>query len=141
MISLFSWSSNWGYLVLPCISLFGFITNSLNIYVLLNKKMKDITFKYLLATSIIDLFYLTISSYIFIFECKECPYHNTYFTQFFDIYIAHYVSACLAIFNILTDITLSIIRYSILKNNQRLQQNYLDQITFTCSFTVNTRSC
>jgi hypothetical protein len=125
MISLFSWSSNWAYLILPSISIFGFITNILNICVLLSKKMKDISFKYLLATSISDLFYLSISSYIFIYECTACPFHNSYFTQFFDIYIAHYISACLAIFNILTDITLSIIRYSILKN-----KNYIIQTKY-----------
>jgi hypothetical protein len=124
MASLFSWSSNWGYLVLPCISIFGFITNLLNIAVLLNKKMKDVSFRYLLATSISDCFYLTIASYIFIYECKDCPFHNTYFTQFFDIVIAHYISACLAIFNILTDIILSFIRYSVLKNKDYLQPKH-----------------
>ncbi len=124
MASSFSWSSNWGYLVLPCISVFGFITNLLNVAVLLNKKMKDISFRYLLATSISDLFYLTIASYIFIYECKDNPLHNSYFTQFFDIYIAHYTSACLAIFIILTDIILSFIRYSILKNKDYLQPKH-----------------
>ncbi len=112
----FDWASKWGYLILPIICLFGFFTNLINIIVFLNPKMKDISFKYLLATSVSDLFYLFLLSYSFIVQCADCPLHNTYFTQFYDFVIFHYINASLAIFCIFTDIVLSLLRYSILKN-------------------------
>ena len=49
------WTSKWGYLLLPAICIFGFLNNLINIIVFLNSKMKDISFKYLLAISISDL--------------------------------------------------------------------------------------
>jgi hypothetical protein len=112
----FDWASKWGYLILPIICLFGFFTNLINIIVFLNPKMKDISFKYLLSTSVSDLFYLFLLSYSFIVQCSDCPLHNTYFTQFYDFVIFHYINASLAIFCIFTDIVLSLLRYSILKN-------------------------
>lgn len=43
------------YLPLPLVCLIGVITNALNIVVFLNPKMKDISFKYMLAISVADL--------------------------------------------------------------------------------------
>jgi hypothetical protein len=104
-------------LLLSTICIFGFLTNLTNIAVLMNHRMKNISFKYLLATSLSDLFYLSLSIY--------CPENSSYFTQVYFIYIGHYFTSCLAIFIIFTDITLSLIRYSILKNKTYLQSlNY-----------------
>ena len=120
MIS-FDWTSKWGYLLLPAICIFGFLNNLINIIVFLNSKMKDISFKYLLAISISDLLYLLLLSYSFIVQCNDCPLHNTYFTQFYDFIIFHYIATCLAIFSILTEIILSLIRHSVLINEKYLQ--------------------
>jgi hypothetical protein len=120
MIS-FDWTSKWGYLLLPAICIFGFITNLINIIVFLNSKMKDISFKYLLAISISDLLYLFLLSYSFIVQCNDCPLHNTYFTQLYDFIFFHYIATCLAIFCILTEIILSLIRHSVLINEKYLQ--------------------
>jgi hypothetical protein len=134
----FDWASKWGYLILPIICLFGFFTNLINIIVFLNPKMKDISFKYLLATSVSDLFYLFLLSYSFIVQCSDCPLHNTYFTQFYDFVIFHYINASLAIFCIFTDIVLSLLRYSILKNKyyfiQSLKHYKLIGFLFLLSF-------
>ena len=87
--------------------------------------MKDISFKYLLVISFGDLFYLLLLSYSFIVQCNDCTLHNTYFTQFYDFILFHYIAASLAIFNIFIEIFLSLIRYSVLKNNTYLQSlNY-----------------
>jgi hypothetical protein len=40
----FDWATRWGYLIIPAICIFGFLTNLTNIGVLLNPKMKDISF-------------------------------------------------------------------------------------------------
>jgi hypothetical protein len=121
ILSSFDWQSKWEYLFLPVICIFGFVTNLMNIAVLVNPKMKDISFKYLLAISISDLLYLLLLSYSFIVQCTDCILHNTYFTQFYDLIIFHYIAASLAIFCIFTEIFLSLIRYSVLKNNTYLQ--------------------
>ncbi len=112
----FDWLPRWGYLVIPAICVFGFLTNLTNIAVLLNPKMKDISFKYILATCLSDLLYLALEGYSFIELCSDCPLYNSYFTQVYIIFIDNYFTSCLAIFSIFTDITLSLIRYSVLKN-------------------------
>jgi len=119
----FDWATRWGYLIIPAICIFGFLTNLTNIAVLLNPKMKDISFKYILATSISDLIYydLILESYSFFVLCTDCPLHNTYFTQFYDFIIFDYIIPCMAVFCILADITLSLIRYSVLKNKNYIQ--------------------
>ena len=125
MTDQFDWLPRWGYLVIPAICVFGFLTNLTNIAVLLNPKMKDISFKYILATCLSDLLYLTLEGYSFIELCSECPLYNSYFTQVYIIFIDNYFTSCLAIFNIFTDITLSLICYSVLKNKTYLQSlNY-----------------
>lgn len=127
----FDWTPRWGYLVLPAICLFGCFTNLINIAVLLNSKMKDITFKYILATSLSDLVYLFLCSYSFIEICSDCPLHNSYFTQIYIIFIDSYFTSCLAIFVIFIDIAISLIRYSVLKNKTYLQSlNYYLVILF-----------
>jgi len=120
MIS-FDWTTRWGYLVLPSLAIFGFLTNLISIIVLLNPKMKDISFKYLLAISISDLSYLFLCSYAFVYICPDCPLGNTYFTQIAVIYSSNYLTSVLAIFNIFLAIYLSLIRYSILKNKKYFQ--------------------
>ncbi len=95
----FDWATRWGYLIIPAICIFGFLTNLTNIAVLLNPKMKDISFKYILATSISDLIYydLILESYSFFVLCTDCPLHNTYFTQFYDFIVFHYIIPCMVI--------------------------------------------
>ena len=133
----FDWTSRWGFLLIPAICIFGFITNFVNIIVLLNPKMKDISFKYILATSISDLIYLILESYSFFVLCSDCILHNIYFTKFYDFIIFHYIIPCLAVFCILTDITLSLIRYSILKNKTYIQSfRYYLVISFLFLFAL-----
>ena len=128
----FDWASKWGYLLLPAICIFGFITNLINIIIFLNSKMKDISFKYLLAISFSDLLYLFSLSYLFISQCVDCPLHNTYFTHLYDFIFFHYFAPCLAIFCIFTEIILSLILYSVLKNKTYLQSlNFYLVIGFT----------
>jgi hypothetical protein len=115
---VFDWKTRWGYLILPSLALFSCMTNLINIIVFLNPKIKDISFKYFLATSIADLFF---SIYSFVYICPDCPLHNTYFTQLVVIYSSNYLTNDLAIFCILISIYLSLLRYSILKNRTYLQ--------------------
>jgi hypothetical protein len=113
-------SSNWGFLVLPAINIFGCITNLVNIAVLINPKMKDISFKYILVTCICDLLFLMLGTYTFNTLCADCPLYHTYLTQFDDLFIVRYINTSLTIFIILIDIIVSLIRYSVLKNKTSL---------------------
>ena len=137
MVYSFYWKLEWGYLLLPAICLFGFLTNLINIIILLNPKMKDISFKYILTTCISDLFYLTLNSYTFIRLCSDCPLHTSYFTQIYTVSIHYYLSSCLAIFCVFIDIILSLIRYSILKNKTFIQSfRYYLVISFLFLFAL-----
>jgi hypothetical protein len=117
----FDWSNCWGYSLLPAICSFGCLTNCTNILVLINPKMKDISFKYILAKSLADFFYLLLCTYIFVEYCSDYSLYTVYFTQWYIIYIDIYLTSCLAVFIILTDISVSFIRYTILKNKPFLQ--------------------
>lgn len=99
------------------ICILGVAFNSLNITVFLNPKMKDPTFKYMLAMSISNLFYNGFLSYAIALYCSECSISKTYGTQVFVIFIDHYLTSCLAIFSNLVEIILSLQRYFILTNN------------------------
>lgn len=99
------------------ICILGVTFNSLNITVFLNPKMKDPTFKYMLAMSISNLFYNGFLSYGIALYCSECSISKTYGTQVFVIFIDHYLTSCLAIFSNLVEIILSLQRYFILTNN------------------------
>lgn len=58
--------------VFPLFSIFGMITNSLNIAVFLKLVVKDQAFKYMLAGSVVDLIYSTILIYNFMQYCSDC---------------------------------------------------------------------
>ncbi len=117
----FDLKSNWTYFLIPIICLFGCIANLLSIIVLLNSKMKNISYKYILATNLSDLLYLSLNAYTFIIICTDCPLHSTYFTQWYDVYIVNYFQNCLAIFSIFITIYLSLIRYFKFKNKKYLK--------------------
>lgn len=102
--------------ILPNICLFGIIANILNIICFANRKMKDSSFKYMLAISISDLFYLSLCLYGYIVLCPDCPLNELYFNKLYEICIDDYFTSCLAIFSISTDIVLSFQRTFLLLN-------------------------
>lgn len=108
-------------IIIPCVCLFGLIANGLNIAVFLNPKMKDPTFKYMLAISISNFFYTGFLSYGFFIYCDTCSLNKSYGTQVFKILINNYLSSSLAIFSNLNEIYLSIQRFFILTNKTLLQ--------------------
>lgn len=108
-------------ITIPIVCLFGVITNGLNIAVFMNAKMKDPTFKYMLAISISNFLYTGLLSYGYIVYCEDCSLNRSYGTQVFKIIINNYLSSSLAIFSNLVEIYLSIQRYFILTNKNNLQ--------------------
>lgn len=104
------------YVHMPLLCLFGVLTNALNILVFVNHQMKDVSFKYMMAISISDLFYLAILSISFISYCDDCSINRKYSLQMYVFYLDQYLTRCMAIFNILAEISLSIQRYMVLIN-------------------------
>ena len=116
MSSLFNW-----YLLIPTFCITGIITNIFNALVFLNPRMKDPSFKYMLAISISEIVYLSSNSFLFVTYCEnDCPINSFYSTQIYSLFIHEYVSRSMAIYNILVDIFLSIQRFMILKNKPHL---------------------
>ncbi len=113
--------SIYSLVLIPTICLFGAFTNTLNIIIFLNKKMKDNSFKFMLAISIGNLLYTGMSSYAFFIYCDDCLWNKSYATQVFKILINNYVSSVLAVFVNISEIYLSISRYFVLTNKRYFQ--------------------
>lgn len=102
--------------IIPTVCLFGTISNFLNIVVFVNKKMKDISFKYMILISLSDMTYLGLLLYASIIWCETCSFYSYYFTKLYEFIIDYYITSCLAILSILTEISLSVHRSLILLN-------------------------
>ena len=109
-------------MILILICLLGIFANSVNIAVFVMPKMKDSSFKYMLATSISNMFYLKLTLIGFLISCDSCTLKSSYFTQLYLILVDDYLTSVLAIFSIITDNILSIQRYLILVNNSLFQR-------------------
>jgi hypothetical protein len=110
------------YLPFFVICVFGVFSNALNIAVFLNSRLKDKSFKYMMASSLADLLYLGLASFDFIEYCDLCPILKTYSTQFYNIIVDSYLTSCLAIFSILVELFLSVERLLILSNKPYCQK-------------------
>ncbi len=100
----------------PIFSLFGLITNAINIMVFSNSKMKDISFKYMLVISYVHIIYSGLSIYNMIIYCEECLLNKMYESQFYKIIITYYFNNSLAMVGHCCELFISVHRYLQLKN-------------------------
>ena len=115
--------------------IFGSITNAICIAVFLSPKMKDISFKYMLAQSISDFIYLFALSFQLLYYCSINKIRQSLPIQLFIITVDDYVTSALAIFYILVEIWISFQRYLILKNKKLLENvSYKRIISFFAVF-------
>ena len=127
-------SQNCSILILiPIVCTFGIITNGLNISVFLHSKMKDISFKYMLAISASNVLYNFLLLYGYIIYCEDCDLNKSFGTQVFKIIVNNHLASCLAIFSNLIEIYLSLQRYFILKNKKTLQAISFKQVLLLLS--------
>jgi hypothetical protein len=92
------------------LSLFGTMTNLINIIIFSNKRFKDKVFNYFLYHSLSEFLYLICIDFSFVPFCGSyCgpSIGQTYFAKFLIVYIFDYFTSSLAIFNILIEITIS----------------------------------
>lgn len=92
--------------LLPSICFFGIITSFICILVSYKHEESNAkTFDYILLNSIIDFCFLLIECFLFIIRCGVlCPYGNTWFAKFYEIYIYLYVGYILVTAQILLNI-------------------------------------
>jgi hypothetical protein len=113
----------WSTYMWTIISLFGALTNFINICVFLHPKLTDPSYRYMLSNSITNFFYLIFLFMDAIFVvCLNCLSSQTYFAALYSIAIDGYFTSCLAIYRILIDITLSVRTLRILKNKKWLEK-------------------
>ncbi len=101
------------------ICIFGMFTNIISVIILTNSKIRNYsTFKYMLATSISNFFYLLLMMPSALENCSAyCSFIlTTYWFNFLRLYLFIYLTSCLAIFSILADIVLSLKYYQIITN-------------------------
>ena len=106
-------------LPIPVICIFGMFTNIMSVIILTNSKIRNYsTFKYMLATSISNFFYLLLMMPSALENCSAyCSFIlTTYWFNFLRLYLFIYLTSCLAIFSILADIVLSLKYYQIITN-------------------------
>jgi hypothetical protein len=111
------------------ITLFGTFTNLINITIFSNKEFKDRIFTYLLVHSIAEFFYLFLCNFLPLPYCGVyCDFtiRNAFVSILIMLIIEDYLTSCIAIFNILLEIFISLQRYSLLSSTNCFGFNRLN---------------
>jgi len=103
------------------ISVIGMVGHVINVFVLSSSELKDSSYKFMLANSINNFFYL-LSVFKF-FNCDQTcvPNQGTLFHLLYYIAVDEYLSSCMAIFNLLIQIFLSFQRILLVLNKKFFQ--------------------
>ena len=114
------------------VCIFGTITNLLNISVFMNTKLKDSTYKYYLANSVLDLFFLIISGVSVTLGCGNLclPNYFSYTGQVFYVWFVNSFSRVIAVFNVLIEIYVSFHRLLLIKNKRFLKDISVIKVLF-----------
>jgi hypothetical protein len=110
-------------LFLLIVALLGTISHIINIAVLLSLELKDISYKFMLANSVNNTFYLLLCGINVLFLCKDgCEKRDLpLMLIIFFLVIEEYLTSCMAVFNLLILIFLSLQRTFIVLNKSLLQ--------------------
>ena len=105
---------------LPLICLFGIITSSISIIVIIKNKLNNDFNKFLFINSCCDLAFLTTQFFLFIIRCGTlCPYSYTYEAKFYEAYVYNYSGFVFSTFSLALDISVSLDRYFSFKSSSR----------------------
>ena len=104
--------------IIPGICLFGVISNTICIILLIKANLQDHMHKYMLASSVINVVYTFMCGFIFLIKCGSmCPMSKTSIVVvLYEYLIWDYVTSCLAVLNILLEIIMCLQRCSIVSN-------------------------
>jgi hypothetical protein len=101
------------------ITIFGVLTNFINIIIFSDKKFKDKTFTYLLYFSISEFLYqflLILSTITFCGNYCSDSFRYSLIPQLIKLYSDEFLTSCLAIFSISIEITIVFLRYLVVSN-------------------------
>nr|QVK45848.1 G protein-coupled receptor [Proales similis] len=96
--------------VLPSICATGLLTNLACIYVFRRIKLTDKVFSYVLLVSVVDTFYLSSLGISFAFAATEDGWHESIVAPLLRVWLVDFFTSILAVFNILIEIYVSIVR-------------------------------
>lgn len=107
------------FICFPLINFAGVITNIVNIVIFSHKCMKDVSFKYLLVSSLSDCMYTLFASAYFVSFCESFWINFQLEMKIYELLFIHYITSVLAVYCTSIDIVLAIYRYLILTNSSR----------------------
>jgi hypothetical protein len=114
----FSLEQLYTFIDIPII-LFGTIASLINVIIFSDKNFKDKIFTFLLVHSIVEFLYLFLLNFIPVPYCGVyCSFglSHSYLACLIALAIDYYFTSCLAIFNIMVEITISLQRFLLLSN-------------------------
>lgn len=119
-------------------SIFGFLTNIVNIAVFSNqRRFKEIRYKFLLVKSIANFLYFMINILSpFCTYCIGCELSITYFGAVYSIYFSLYLSSCLSAFRMFTLLGISI-RTHLIMSKQSSPSKYQHILSTTLIFIIS----
>jgi hypothetical protein len=110
---------SWYSFVAPVICFCSLFTNLINANVLVKVKRMDKIYHYMYIKTIINSIYLAICSFVFLFKCGQfCDFKTNYVIKMYELYMYMYYSSCLAMLELLIEITISLNRYVTISNNK-----------------------
>ncbi|RNA13337.1 hypothetical protein BpHYR1_040405 [Brachionus plicatilis] len=111
-------------LIFAGLALIGTITSAINIIIFLKLRLKDNVYKYYLISSIVDFFYMFIISFYALIACgTPCDLMNgaSFIKMAYIIVLDDYLTSCLAIYNILIELFITIQRYFLIAKRRTWQ--------------------
>lgn len=112
-------SLTWNLYIQLVAACFSIIANILSVGILLDSRLKDTIYKYMLANSITNIIYLSISlPAIFFFFCFECPPSHTYLGAIFSIWLVSFFFNSLKLMHVLIEIAIGMHIYLMLINKR-----------------------
>ena len=109
--------------IVPCLCLFGTITNLISVLTLARLKKKNHVYKFMLASSFANFLYMFLCGFIFLLKCNRlCSINqNTLAIVLYSYLIWDYFTSSLAILISLIEIVMCLQRFSIISNSKRFK--------------------
>lgn len=114
----------WSTMLNGSIYILGTLFNLICILVFIHPKLKDSTYRFMLANSVAEFCYTLICAFIMYMYCGPMCSQNTtsLAAQIYFVWFIEYFTSCLAIYCILIEIYISIKRYLLIINKRILER-------------------
>jgi hypothetical protein len=110
----------WSALSKLIVASFSVLTDLINITVFVHPKLKDTSYKYMLAISITHFFYsLNALMLTITFSCTTCSLIGSFFAAFVLSYLTQFVPSILTLFRTFSECTIALYTYCVLTNRNR----------------------